>query len=474
MTIPVILCGGSGKRLWPVSSRTKPKQFHKFFGETSLFQESIIRLDKLSLEKPIIVTSVNFLSLIKEQLEEINADALSIICESQGKNTAPAIITAAISSLTNNQDPKLIVFPSDHIITCDYDFEQTIHQGLECCNELNLITFGIKPDRPETGYGYLEVKKERKKEILGLSVKNFTEKPSIEKAKEFLSSGNYFWNSGIFAFKASSLIREARLHCHGTYKSCKSSINLAEITDNIIYLDPSNYSNCKSDSIDFAIMEKATDVICFPVTSKWLDAGSWNSIWENEDKDDKGNSISGHVHHHNSSGNLLRSENLPLVVSGVKDLLVITSNEGVLISTKEELNKTQELISEHLDCKEAIEVPNDISDSVKKPWGSYKTYDLQDNFQIKSIDVKPGHALSLQSHAYREENWVVVAGEATVEVDSVINELQPGESVFIPIGSKHRLENKGSQELKLIEIQTGTYFGEDDIIRYEDRYGRKD
>ena len=474
MTIPVILCGGSGKRLWPVSSRSKPKQFHKFFGKTSLFQESVLRLDRLSLEKPIIVTSVNFLSLIKEQLEEINADALSIICEPQGKNTAPAIITAAISSLKNNPDQKLIVFPSDHIISCDYDFEQIIQQGLESCSELNLITFGITPDRPETDYGYLEVKKDIKEEILGLRVKTFTEKPDIEKAKAFLSNGNYFWNSGIFAFKTSSLIREARLHCLETYKSCESSINSAAITENIIHLDPKNYSQCASESIDFAIMEKATDVICFPVTSKWLDAGSWNSIWENEDKDDLGNAISGHVHYQNSSGNLLRSENLPLVVSGVKDLLVISSNEGILISSKEELNKTKELISEHLDCKEVIEVPIDTSNLVRKPWGSYKTYDLQDNFQIKSIDVKPGHALSLQSHVYREENWVVVAGEATVEVDSVVKELQPGESVFIPIGSKHRLENKGSQELKLIEIQTGTYFGEDDIIRYEDRYGRKD
>tara|TARA_B000000475_G_scaffold260424_1_gene244200 strand:+ start:1843 stop:3246 length:1404 start_codon:yes stop_codon:yes gene_type:complete len=467
MNIPLVLCGGSGKRLWPLSSKSKPKQFHKIFGNRSLFQETILRLDDFSLEAPIILTSKDHLSFVKKDLHEIDIQPKAILCEPISRDTAPAIIAGSLYSMSQFEDPNLLVFPSDHLIDSDHNFRETILKGLEVSERNKIITFGIKPTKPETGFGYLKIGSLEEK-TLSYKVEKFIEKPTLEKANEFLQSSDYLWNSGIFAFKAEKLIKEAKRYCPLFVEHCENALKNSLIDNGSVYLSLEDYSKSMKQSIDYALMEKTSDISSLPLECEWLDAGSWNSLWEYGNKDINNNVIVGEVRQFNSSNNYIRNDSDSLVVNGINDSIIVHNEEGLLVSSREDLDS----LKSKLDL-DASQISSKQSSFVKKPWGSYSIYDLNDKFQLKSIKVDPDQSLSLQSHEYREENWIVVEGEATVEIDNKQQTLSKGQSIFIPIKSKHRLSNYGKENLIIIEVQTGTYFGEDDIVRYEDNYGRE-
>ncbi len=467
MNIPLVLCGGSGKRLWPLSSVTKPKQFHKIFGNRSLFQETILRLNDFPLEPPIILTSKDHLSFVKKDLSEIEIKPTAILCEPISRDTAPAIISGSLYSMSQFEDPNLLVLPSDHLINPDKNFRETILKGLEESENNKIITFGIKPTKPETGFGYLRLGSQEEN-AFAHKVEKFTEKPSLEKAKEFIESNDYLWNSGIFAFTSKKLIKEAKQYCPSILQHCEAALENAYKDNGSIYLSSDDYSKSMKMSIDFALMEKTIDIFSLPLECDWLDAGSWNSLWEYGDKDVNNNVIVGEVNQSNSSNNYIRNDSKLLIINGINDSIIVQNDEGLLVSSREDLDSLKSQLE-----SESLQSKSSKSRTVEKPWGSYSIYDLNDKFQLKSITVLPGESLSLQSHEYREENWIVVEGEATVEIDNKKQNLSRGQSIFIPIKSKHRLSNFGKENLMIIEVQTGTYFGEDDIIRYEDNYGRE-
>ena len=469
MNIPLILCGGIGKRLWPISTHKKPKQFHKLFGDKSLFQETVLRLKNLPVQNPIILTTKDNLNYVNANLQAIDVQPLAIICEPVMRNTAPAIISAALYTVGKFQNPNLLILPSDHLISVDEEFINTLSLGLEECSSKKMITFGIKPTKPETGFGYLKLgKKEDNHETI--KIDKFIEKPNLKKATQYLTSKKFLWNSGMFAFSANQLIKEADNYCSSLLKNCKLSIEDASITRNEVFLSKEHYEKCENQSIDYAIMEKVKDIFTLPLNCEWLDAGSWNALKEYGSKDQNNNVVSGEIRLSESNNNYIRNDSGTLVVSGINDSIIINSKEGVLVSSIDRANELKDLT-------ETIEVDpifNEGVNYVSKPWGGYTVLDVSKDYQLKSINVLPGESLSLQSHEFRQENWIVVDGEATVELDGEKMILKKGNSIFIPIKSKHRLSNHGLKNLTIIEVQTGTYFGEDDIIRYEDNYGRED
>ncbi len=468
MNIPLILCGGLGRRLWPVSSEIKPKQFHNLFGEKTLFQETVLRLRTLPVVEPIILTTEDNLNYVKENLQAIDVKPLAIICEPVIRDTAPAIISGALYSLSKFRDPNLLILPSDHLILADDVFKSTLSNGLELCSSKKMITFGIKPTKPETGFGYLKLS-EIDTDHQVIKIEKFIEKPDLQRAKEYLASKKFLWNSGMFALSANHLITEADTHCTSLLHNCRHSIEEATSEDNEIFLKKSHYEKCEKQSIDYAIMEKVTEIYTLPLECEWLDAGSWNALREYGAKDENDNVILGEIRLSDSTNNYIRNDNGTLVVCGINDSIIINSKEGLLISSIDKADSIKDIIE-----TTENEIIDKETNLVKKPWGSYTVLDKNETYQLKSIDVLPGESLSLQSHNLREENWVVVRGEATVELDGEKKTLTKGNSVFIPVRSKHRLSNFGSENLTIIEVQTGSYFGEDDIIRYEDDYGRVD
>tara|TARA_B110000008_G_scaffold81715_1_gene83457 strand:+ start:948 stop:2366 length:1419 start_codon:yes stop_codon:yes gene_type:complete len=469
MNIPLILCGGLGRRLWPLSSEAKPKQFHKIFGDKSLFQETILRLKGLPLEPPIILTSEEYVAFVKKELSSMGIEPLAIICEPTLRDTAPAIISGALYALSHFNKANLLVLPSDHLIKVDEDFKNILSEGLNYSASDRIVTFGIQPTKPATGFGYIHLDK---KDINdgAIKINKFIEKPDLDQAKEFLSSDEYLWNSGMFAFTADKLISEANKYCFSTVDHCRNALDKSVIDGKVVVLDKNHYEKSNKQSIDYAVMEKTDEIFTFPLSCKWLDAGSWNSLWEYEEKDEDNNAIFGHVNLTDSANNYIRNDSSPLVVAGITNSIIVNSKDGLLVATKSKVDSLKDLLNESAKVTNISEETN----NVLKPWGNYSVYDLNNEFQLKSITVLPGHSLSLQSHQYREENWIVVEGEATVELDEIQSILLKGESIFIPSKSKHRLSNFGKNKLKIIEVQTGSYFGEDDIIRYKDNYGREE
>lgn len=469
---PVILSGGSGTRLWPVSRSLNPKQFLDFFGENSLFQKAALRVkNPHDFYDPIIICNNEHRFTAAEELQKIRVNPKSIILEPVGRNTAPAIAIAALDVIASNskKDDLILVMPSDHLIKNEKEFIAQVKKAAKAASEEFLITFGIVPDKAETGYGYIKKDAELKNLDGVCSVEKFIEKPQKDVAEKFVKSGEYLWNSGIFLFKASTYLEVLQKLQNDIFLTACNSYNKATRDLDFIRLDAENFEKCPNISVDYAVMEKAEKVAVMPINVGWSDVGSWQAIAEIEEKDQDGNSLIGDVSTLKTKNCYINSRNGLVTTIGVENLIVIALKDTVLIANKNNAQDVKELFEKLK--KEKREECNSHT-KVLRPWGSFETIDISDRFKVKRITVKPKSSLSLQMHNHRAEHWVVVKGTAHVTCGAKEFVMTEDESTYIPVGKKHRLENKGQIPLELIEVQTGGYLGEDDIIRFSDIYGR--
>ena len=471
---PVVLAGGSGTRLWPLSRRSYPKQFSRLIGEKTLFQSSAQRLtssDTLDFARHIIITNSDFRFVIGEQLQEIGIDPGPILIEPEAKNTAAAILAASLYVYSKDKNAILLAAPSDHIIPDTVTFHDAIKVGLSHVNNQKMVTFGIKPTRPETGYGYLELSPDPIDEYGSSNVKAFVEKPNMHRADQMLGAGHFLWNAGLFLYRAKDMIESFRAHAPRTLDFVSQAIDEASPDLGFLRLAKEPWSELLNISIDYAIMEKAKDLVAVPYASKWSDLGGWDAVWSESKKDASGNVTSKTAHAIECSNSLLRSESesQQIVGMGLDNIIAIAMPDAVLVASKvhaQEVKKVVELLKAK-DISQAEILPKDY-----RPWGWFESLALGNCFQVKRICVKPGAALSLQSHKYRSEHWVIVEGEAKVTIDDEVKLVSEGQSVYVPLGAKHRMENPGQVQMVVIEVQIGTYLGEDDIMRYEDVYSR--
>ena len=471
--IPVILCGGSGSRLWPLSRGSFPKQFLSILPNKkhSLLQETLERLNGIkNLERPILICNEEHRFIVAEQMREINIKPLHIILEPFGRNTAPAIAIAALKSLEDYQNPNLLILSSDHHINENKKFHAAVKKGVEFAENGRLVTFGVVPTSPDIGFGYIESDNPfNVKQLEGLNIKRFIEKPELDTAKKLFKNKKFTWNSGIFAFKAKTILSELKIFNPKIINFCQESIKNKSYDLDFLRLEKSSFKNCPNISIDYAVMEKTKLGTVVPLDAGWSDIGSWNSAWKLSDKDKAGNVKEGKVHLKDSVNCFMRGENRLIVGLGLKDLIVIETNDAILIANRNDDQKVKEIVEE-LKIKGFKEGIN--HSKTYRPWGYYLSVLKEDRWQVKLILVKPGEKLSLQMHYHRSEHWVVVSGTALVEIDGKASTLGENESAYIPLRSIHRLSNPGRIPLLLIEVQSGSYVGEDDIKRIKDSYGR--
>ena len=471
---PILLAGGSGNRLWPISRKSYPKQFSKLVGKKSLFQNSALRLissDKVKFSSHIILTNYYYRFIVREQLFDVGIESFDILIEPEPKNTAPAILAASLFAYERDKEAILIVAPSDHVISDVDAFHMAIKYGLKQIENGKIVTFGIVPTYPETGYGYLELLEDNLDTLGTSTVTRFIEKPERDKAEQILSKGNFLWNSGIFMFKAVDMINCFHEFEANTLQLVKSVIQTSEFDLNFLRLNKRYWKDLKDISIDYAIMEKTKNLVAIPFSSGWSDLGSWESVWSEVNKDQSGVALVGNAHSIDCNNTLLFCENSEqeIIGLGLNNIVAIAMPDAVLVTQK---NRSQDVkkVVENLNSKKIPQgkiFPKDY-----RPWGWFESLVKTERFQVKRIYVKPGEALSLQSHKYRSEHWTVVEGMAKVTVGETIKLIGEGQSVYVPLRAVHRLENPNEKPLEIIEVQTGTYLGEDDIIRYEDKYAR--
>lgn len=471
MITPVVLCGGSGTRLWPLSRNAYPKQLLPLISENSLLQDTLLRVRTISkVTAPLVICHEEYRFLIAEQLHEIGVNNSQIILEPMGKNTAPAAAIAALQLSQDGSDPLLLILPADHAIKNMENFHAAVSQAAILAEQGSLVTFGIAPTKPEIGYGYIK-KAEQLNGVVGYRVEKFVEKPDYATAESYLKSGNYFWNSGIFMFRASSFLAELKKFAPLILAACQKTMAGMIADLDFTRIQQKDFANCPSNSIDYAVMEKTQNATVVPLDAEWSDVGSWTALWEAQETDENGNVLHGDVIVENVSNSYLRAESRMLAVLGVTDHVIIETPDAVLVAHKNNCQDVKEIVA-HLKKNKRTEA--NLHRRVYRPWGHYETIDKSTNFLVKRITVKPGAILSLQMHYKRSEHWIVVSGEATVTRGEEVFNLTANQSTYIPVGIKHRLENAGNVNLELIEVQSGSYFGEDDIVRYEDVYGRTD
>ncbi len=469
--IPVILSGGSGTRLWPVSRKNHPKQFWPLVSEVSMLQQTCDRTRALAEADPVVVCNEEHRFFVAQQLQEAGYRNPSILLEPVGRNTAPAAAVAALHLLDEERDPVLMILPADHVIRDLEAFSAAVARGEALAREGHLVTFGIVPEYPETGYGYIQAGKALEGDDAAFRIDRFVEKPDLATAGMYLKSGDYYWNSGMFLFRASVYLEELERQNPEMLRWCRRACAGAVRDLDFVRLDREAFEQCPSDSIDYAVMEHTQKGVVIPIDAGWNDVGSWSALWEIGDKDESGNVIQGDVLALDCRDNLLRSDGRLLAALGVKDLVVVDTPDVVLVAHRSQAQRVKELV-EQLDDARRQEI--EVHAQVHRPWGCYQGIDRAERYQVKRISVKPGARLSLQKHHHRAEHWIVVKGTALVTRGDETFLLTENQSTYIPVGELHRLENPGKIPLELIEVQSGSYLGEDDIVRFDDEYGRGD
>ena len=467
---PVILCGGSGSRLWPMSRQLLPKQFLPLVSERTMLQETVARLRGLSgAEPPTVVSNGEHRFLVAEQLRAIGAPPRTQILEPVGRNTAPAVAVAALALEKSDPDAVMLVLPADHLIRDVETFHVAVLRAAAAARAGFLATFGIRPDNAATGYGYVQGGEPIAGHESVFHVARFVEKPDAAAARRFLKDGTFAWNSGMFVLGARRYLEELGRYAPGILDACRAAWEKAATDLDFVRLDEAAFAACPADSIDYAVMEKTDAAAVVPVDIGWSDVGSWATLWEVGEKDVYGNVLRGDVHVQATESCYIRAEKRLVSVLGLSDVVVVETDDAVLIASKEEAQNVKDIVGK-LDAANRTEHLSHRR--VYRPWGYYESIDAGERFQVKRIMVKPGAALSLQMHHHRAEHWVVVSGTAKVTRGEEVSLVAENESTFIPIGVKHRLENPGKVPLHLIEVQSGTYLGEDDIVRFEDLYKR--
>jgi mannose-1-phosphate guanylyltransferase/mannose-6-phosphate isomerase len=464
---PVLLCGGVGSRLWPVSRQGRPKQYLNLIGEHSMLQQTLNRLEGLDQVAPIIVCNDEHRFLVAEQLRQLGIEKAAIILEPEGKNTAPAIALAAHAVSTSDPDSLLLVLPADHYIGRPEDLRDAVTAGIEVASDQKLVTFGLIPSRPETGYGY--IKRGAATTERAAILEAFVEKPDVETAEAYLASGEYVWNSGMFMFSAQAYLSALESSQPDMAAACRESMDAAERDLDFIRPNADIFATSPADSIDYAVMEHTSDGAVVSLDCDWSDIGAWSALWEAGSKDESGNVTEGDVVLDNTSNSYVRSQSRLVTTTGVKDLVVVETADAVMVADRHSVQDVKNIVTA---LKSASRGEADTHHRVFRPWGSYESLIVGERFQVKRIVVNPGQRLSLQMHHHRAEHWVVVRGTAEVVNGEETMLLTEDQSTYIPIGAKHRLSNPGKYPLELIEVQSGSYLGEDDIVRFEDVYGR--
>jgi mannose-1-phosphate guanylyltransferase/mannose-6-phosphate isomerase len=473
MFTPVILCGGAGTRLWPLSRELYPKQLLALTGTHTLLQQTVLRLEGLAASAPVVVCNEAHRFLVAEQLRQLQVEPRATILEPFGRNTAPAIALGAQAALEGSAagakaaDPVLLVLPADHLIRDTPAFQQAVRAALSPAQAGRLVTFGVVASRAETGYGYIQ---RGAASGAGFRIARFVEKPNPQRAQEFLQSGDYYWNSGMFMFRARRYLQELERFAPEMARICAAAFRGATADLDFTRIDAATFEACPADSIDYAVMEKTADAVVVPLQAGWSDVGSWAALHEASDADAHGNVTHGDVLSEDTHGSYLYSESRLVAAVGLQDHVVIETKDAVLVAPMDRVQDVKKLV---LRLKELGRSEYSLHREVFRPWGSYDSLENGPRFQVKRLRVNPGATLSLQLHHHRAEHWVVVAGTARVTRGEEVFLLEENQSTYIPVGMKHRIENPGTVPLEIIEVQSGSYLGEDDIVRFEDRYGRQ-
>ncbi len=469
MIVPVILAGGSGTRLWPLSREFYPKQLINMYNQHTMLQNTVLRLDRREgLDAPLIVCNDVHRFMTAEQLRQVEVTPRAIILEPAAKNTAPAIALAAIQLTAQGEDPVMLVLPADHRINDVSAFHRGIQKGKRLSEDGYLITFGIVPDSPETGYGYIQ-----KGAAFGDTVcriQRFVEKPDLDTARSYVESGDYCWNSGMFMFKASAILEELEAHVPDMVKDCRNAMARGRQDLDFFRVDPAVFDQVPVDSIDYAVMEKTGRGVMVSLDAGWNDLGSFDALWQTEEKDDRANVIKGDVLVHDVNGSYINAQSRLVAAVGMDAVVVVETRDAVLVAPRDRVQDVKQIVNQ---LKSRDRQESAVHAKVYRPWGDYETIDQSLRYQVKRITVKPGAKLSLQKHFHRAEHWTVVSGTAIVTRGEETLMLREDQSTYIPLGTVHRLENPGKIPLELIEVQSGPYLGEDDIVRFDDIYGRE-
>lgn len=467
MIYPVIMAGGSGSRLWPLSRDLFPKQFLKLGDEGTMLQETVKRLRGLDIAESLLVCNEEHRFIAAEQLRQLGELDHNIILEPAGRNTAPAVAIAAFTALQKDKEAYLLVLAADHAISDVESFHAAVRSASPLVADGNLVTFGIVPNSPETGYGYIRTGGAT--DGSAFKVREFVEKPGLEIAKSYVNSGEYLWNSGMFMFKASRYLEELKEFRPDIYQACEQAMEKVGGDLDFVRVDKASFLECPSESIDYAVMEKTSSAVVVPLDAGWSDVGAWSALWDITEKDSLGNAGHGDVLLHDTNNSYVYAESCLVATVGVENVVVVQTKDSVLVASMDRVQDVKQIVNQlKLDGRGECRIHREVY----RPWGQYDSVDSGERYQVKRITVKPGEKLSVQMHHHRAEHWIVVSGTARVTIGDKVKLVTENQSVYIPVGDIHALENPGKIPLELIEVQSGGYLGEDDIVRFEDRYGR--